>query len=193
MENNIDVTIREIFSLYEKHGADDYIGEPVSQLEHMCQTASHAINEGMDDEEILAAFFHDIGHLCEHIRPTESMDGLGTKDHEQIGADYLKEKGFPDRVVAPVQYHVQAKRYLTYQYPEYFNSLSAASRQTLLHQGGVMDADEAAEFERHPLFELIIKVRRWDERAKISGAPILDLSVMKEKVRNVLQVTRVKN
>lgn len=27
--------VDEIFALYEQYGGDDYIGEPVSQLEHM--------------------------------------------------------------------------------------------------------------------------------------------------------------
>ena len=31
------IVVNEIFSLYESYGAADYIGEPVSQIEHMCQ------------------------------------------------------------------------------------------------------------------------------------------------------------
>jgi len=29
------MNINELFNLYEKHGGKDYIGEPVSQVEHM--------------------------------------------------------------------------------------------------------------------------------------------------------------
>ena len=53
----------EIIALYERHGADDYIGEPVSQLEHTGQSAQLAEREGYDEQVILAAFLHDIGHL----------------------------------------------------------------------------------------------------------------------------------
>lgn len=56
--------IAEVFGVYEQHGMADYIGEPVSQIEHMSQTAQQAMAEGFDDEVVLAAFFHDIGHLC---------------------------------------------------------------------------------------------------------------------------------
>ena len=61
---NPEKIVNEIFALYEKHGDEDYIGEPVSQLEHMSQAAALAEEEGYDDEVVLAAFFHDIGHLC---------------------------------------------------------------------------------------------------------------------------------
>ena len=74
--------VSEIFNLYTRYGSSDYIGEPVSQLEHMCQAAQMAASEGADDEMVLAAFFHDIGHLCEFIMPLEKMDGIGIVDHE---------------------------------------------------------------------------------------------------------------
>jgi predicted HD phosphohydrolase len=44
----------EILSLYRLNGNQDYIGEPVSQIEHMCQCAQLAEKEGYDDEVILA-------------------------------------------------------------------------------------------------------------------------------------------
>ena len=50
------IVVDEIFSLYENYGAADYIGEPVSQIEHMCQAAQLAEAEGYDDEVILASF-----------------------------------------------------------------------------------------------------------------------------------------
>src|SRR6266498_2993846 len=128
----------EIMTLYHQYGDDDYIGEPVSQLEHMCQCAQLAEEEGYDEEVILAAFFHDIGHLCEHIMPLQQMNGFGVVDHEKIGADYLRSKGFSSTIASLVENHVQAKRYLTYRYPGYYKKLSEASKQTLELQGGKM-------------------------------------------------------
>ncbi|MDP2147097.1 MAG: phosphohydrolase, partial [Pseudomonas sp.] len=61
---NAEQVVAEVFGLYEQHGAADYIGEPVSQIEHMSQAAQLAMAEGFDDEVVLAAFFHDIGHIC---------------------------------------------------------------------------------------------------------------------------------
>ena len=44
----------QIFSLYEQFGAEEYAGEKVSQLEHMVQAAQLAMEEGYDDEVVLA-------------------------------------------------------------------------------------------------------------------------------------------
>src|SRR6202008_151815 len=102
-------TIKEVFSLYELHGDEDYIGEPVSQLEHMSQSAALAQVEGYHDEGVLAAFFHDIGHRCVAEGEAASMDGFGNVDHEQLGADYLMSRGFSPRIAALVKSHVIAK------------------------------------------------------------------------------------
>lgn len=171
-----------VISLYEKFGGDDYIGEPVSQVEHMCQSALLAESEGYDTEIILAAFFHDIGHLCEHIMEVKQMDGYGVVDHEKLGADFLLEKGFSENIASLVRNHVQAKRYLTFSNEEYYNRLSEASRKTLEFQGGRMTAAEASAFEADPLFDMHIRLRRWDEKAKLEHQPLPPLS----KYRNMM-------
>lgn len=183
----IEDTINEVFGLFEKFGKADYIGEPVSQIEHMSQAAQLAITEGSDDEVILAAFFHDIGHLCVAIDNTTSMNGYGVKRHEQIGGDYLREKGFPEKIARLVENHVQAKRYLTFKHPAYYDNLSHASKKTLVLQGGVMTDDEAIHFENDPLFNQSISLRRWDEQAKETNVPIIDLAMLKEKAIAVLK------
>lgn len=177
----------EVFVLYHQYGNADYIGEPVSQIEHMCQAAQLAEEEGYDEAVILAAFFHDIGHLCEHIMPVKQMDGYGVVDHEKLGADFLREKGFAETIASLVENHVQAKRYLTYHFPEYYNQLSAASKQTLAFQGGQMTLEEAMAFEADPLFDLHIKLRRWDEKAKLEHQPLPALDKYKEMVIRHLQ------
>jgi len=171
--------VNAVFALYEKHGDEDYIGEPVSQLEHMSQAAALAQAEGYDDEVILAAFFHDIGHLCAEEGEAESMDGMGNVDHEQLGADYLRGLGFSDRLAELVKSHVIAKRYLTYKYPEYYDKLSAASKGTLEFQGGVMSEDEAKVFEANPDAELIIKLRHWDDAAKEMNIPVNNMEYLR--------------
>lgn len=184
---NPEVIVDEVFALYERHGDEDYIGEPVSQLEHMTQAASLAEHEGYDDEVILAAFFHDIGHLCAAQGEAESMDGMGNVDHEKLGADYLLERGFSERVANLVRAHVIAKRYLTYKYPEYYEKLSPASRVTLEFQGGIMSADEATAFEANPDKDLIIRFRHWDDEAKLENVPVTNLSSLKQKALDHLK------
>lgn len=178
MENTAEI-VDEVFDLYAKYGDADYIGEPVSQIEHMSQSAQLAIDEGYDDEVVLAAFFHDIGHIC--AASAGSMGGFGKKSHERIGADYLRGCGFPERVAKLVENHVQAKRYLTFRYPEYYQQLSEASKKTLEYQGGVMSEVEAENFEADPLFETSIRMRRWDELAKETDVPVIDLKILREK------------
>jgi phosphonate degradation associated HDIG domain protein len=186
MKDKVDQIIDEVFDLYELHGGEDYIGEPVSQLEHMSQSAQLAVEQGYDDEVVLAAFFHDIGHICVMQNASNSMDGYGVKRHEKVGADYLRSKGFPERIAKLVESHVQAKRFLTYKYPEYYNSLSDASKKTLEFQGGRMEKDEADAFEADSLFETSILMRKWDELAKEINVPIIDMNDLKDRARNVL-------
>ncbi|MBL0744516.1 HD domain-containing protein [Chryseolinea lacunae] len=183
---SIDTIVDEVLGLYEKFGNADYIGEPVSQLEHMSQSAQLAIQEGYDDQVVLAAFFHDIGHICVMNNEENNMGGYGVKSHEKIGADYLRAKGFPEAVAQMVESHVQAKRYLTFKYPEYYNALSEASKKTLEYQGGPMHEDEALVFESHPLFPTFIRLRQWDELAKETEVPIVDFEEIRNRARKVL-------
>ena len=162
----------EIVNLYLQFGNQDYIGEPVSQIEHMTQCAQIAERKGYNVELILAALFHDIGHLCEQIMKVEQMDGFGVVNHEKLGADYILSKGFSPTIAELINSHVDAKRYLTYAYPEYFNQLSEASKQTLIHQGGRMTKEEAVIFESNPHFEWFIALRKWDEQAKLEHVPL---------------------
>ena len=171
--------VNQVFDLYETHGHADYIGEPVSQLEHMWQAAALAEAAGADEEVVLAAFFHDLGHLCAPATAADSMDGFGAVDHERLGADYLRARGFSARVARLVESHVQAKRYLTYKYPSYLRQLSEASRATLTFQGGVMSAAEAAAFEQDPDADLMLQLRRWDEEAKETDLPVGRLDHLK--------------
>lgn len=172
----------ELITLYRMYGNDDYIGEPVSQIEHMCQAAQLAEKENYDDEVVLAAFFHDIGHLCEHILEVGSMDGFGVIDHEKIGAEYLNKKGFSGRITKLVASHVAAKRYLTFKNPAYYNQLSDASKRTLEFQGDRMNEAEANAFEQEELFPLYLTLRGWDEMAKEENVPLPNLDYYRDLI-----------
>jgi phosphonate degradation associated HDIG domain protein len=178
----------EIMSFYQQHGGEEYAGEKLTQLEHMVQAAQLAEEQGYDDEVILAAFLHDVGHLCEPGHGDNEMDGFGIKDHEEIGAEFLKSKGFSKKIVRLVQSHVEAKRYLTLKNPSYYEQLSEASKKTLEYQGGRMEEDEASAFEQYPLFDLIIKMRKWDEQAKIEHKRIPDLNLYRQMIIDHLEL-----
>lgn len=174
-EKSIEVRVEEVFNLFDRFGNADYIGESISQLEHGCQAAQCAEKEGFSEEVILAALFHDIGHLCEMNGEKPQMGGYGVMEHEKLGADFLRERGFSENIAKLVQSHVDAKRYLCFADSEYYGKLSEASKKTLEYQGGVMSKAEAAEFENDPLFRTIIRMRHWDELAKEVGVPLPDM------------------
>lgn len=174
-----------IFDLYRQHGHAEYIGEPVSQLEHACQAGELALNANADPEVVLAAFLHDIGHLCA-AAGVEQMDGYGTVEHERIGADFLRAQGLPERVAKLTETHVQAKRYLTFKHPDYYQNLSDASKATLRWQGGPMNPTEAQIFEQDPEFQTILLIRQWDEQAKEEGKPLPDLALFESIYRHLL-------
>jgi 2-amino-1-hydroxyethylphosphonate dioxygenase (glycine-forming) len=176
----------QVLDLYARFGSRDYIGEPVSQLDHMSQTAQLAMHDGYDDEVVLAAFFHDVGHLCVAHTQENNMQGLGIKHHEHVGATYLRSLGFPEKIAQLVESHVTAKRYLCFVQPDYFNQLSPASQQTLMQQGGVMTTEEAIAFEKHPMAKLMVKMRQWDDAAKEANHPLIDITIIKNKIEAVL-------
>ena len=179
MKPTTESIVKEIFRLYDVHGMAEYIGEPVSQVEHMCQAAQLAEKEGHDEEVVLAAFFHDFGHICA-AESAAQMDGYGVQNHEKIGADYLRQAGFSEKIARIVESHVQAKRYLTFKHSEYHHRLSEASRRTLAFQGGRMSEKEAADFEQDPLFTLYLQLRNWDEQAKEERLPLPGLAKYRE-------------
>ena len=49
--------------LYDLLGDNDYVGEPVSLTQHALQSAFHARRVGLDDDVVLAALLHDVGHV----------------------------------------------------------------------------------------------------------------------------------
>jgi len=75
------VIANEIIQLYEQYGGSAYAGEKLTQLEHMVQAARLAEQEGYDEEVILAAFLHDVGHICVSANEDNAMSVWGIKKH----------------------------------------------------------------------------------------------------------------
>ena len=183
--NNV---IDKIFYYYENFGNKDYIGEPVSQIEHMVQAAMLAEEDNCSRDIILAALFHDLGHLIEFDEESkiEKMGDVGVKNHEQVGADYLRDLNIPYPIPELVEGHVSAKRYLTYKYPNYHDKLSDASKQTLIYQGGPMSKEEADKYEKNELFDTFLKMREYDDKAKETNKVIKSLTYYKIMLVNLL-------
>jgi phosphonate degradation associated HDIG domain protein len=161
-------TVDELFDLYDTVGDKSY-GESITQREHALQCAALAREAGASDALMVAALFHDVGHLVVDVQG-ESESELSTHDddHEERGARILARL-FGPRVAQPVALHVTAKRWRCTREPEYHDQLSTASQATLIAQGGWLDEEACQRFERHPGFDEALSLRTWDDMGKVEG------------------------
>jgi [1-hydroxy-2-(trimethylamino)ethyl]phosphonate dioxygenase len=171
--------LEEIEALYARHGGESY-GEGVTMLQHALQTAALAQAEGTDDNLVVAALLHDVGHF---LQPTD--DSYGYHKHDRSGGDWLARR-FGPAVSEPVRLHVAAKRYLCATEPDYFGRLSAASVHSLGKQGGPMSAAEAAIFAASPHAAAAVRLRRWDDGGKRDGLHVPDLSSYRQRIAQLL-------
>ena len=156
--------VTELAALLEGKGSRRYGLSDVNQLQHALQCAAHAEADSAPPATVLACLLHDVGHMIHQLG--ENPAGRGIDDvHEQLGADWLAKRFGPE-VSEPVRLHVAAKRYLCTVESDYFGKLSADSVRSLELQGGLMSAEELAEFRRHPQHEEAVRLRRFDEAAK---------------------------
>jgi gamma-butyrobetaine dioxygenase len=167
-------TSEQIAALFEVGGADQYLGEPVTQAEHMRQSAWLAEESGAPDHLVAAALLHDVGHFCGDVRAAALMSGTDNA-HQESGAAWLSQ-WFGPEVTEPVRLHVDAKRYLCATEPAYLAALSPASIYTLGVQGGQMSAAEAHLFAALAHAGDAVALRRLDDQAKVPGAPAPSLA-----------------
>ncbi len=176
--------VDHLMQIFATAGAARYGGEPVSQLDHALQCAVWARGADADDGLVAAALLHDIGHLT-YREPEEAMAEAVDDLHENRGAHLLAE-WFPPEVTEPVRLHVAAKRYLCVEDPGYFDRLSEGSKRSLELQGGAFSEREAASFIVQPFAEAAVRLRRWDEAAKIPGARTPDLESFRPLLASVM-------
>lgn len=163
--------LAEIARLFAERGGVAYAGEPVSQLEHALQCAWLAEQAGAEDALVTASLLHDLGHLliAEHQTLSRSPTELGIDDRHQYIAMPVLRGAFGLEVREPIRLHVDAKRYLCATRPDYFARLSPDSVRSLALQGGPMSAEAARRFADHPWSGDAIRLRLWDEEAKVAG------------------------
>jgi phosphonate degradation associated HDIG domain protein len=159
-------TVQPIVDLYAAQGGARHGNEPVTQLEHALQCAELARRAGAAVELVAAAFLHDVGHL---IAPQPHFTVRAIDDlHQYVSLAYLRPL-FGAAVLEPIRLHVDAKRYLCHADPGYRELLSAAGKRRLELQGGPLTGGEASAFLRHRFAQDALRLRRWDDQAKIPG------------------------
>lgn len=161
----------DIEHLLSTRGFHQYGREAVSQLEHALQCAQLAEQAGETPATTAAALLHDLGHLLAPGGDTAEQDDL----HQYVALPFLRGL-LPDAVLEPIRLHVDAKRYLCAMEPGYWETLSPASQHSLVLQGGVYTVPEAEHFARQPFAQEAIRLRRYDDHAKVPGLATPPLS-----------------
>jgi phosphonate degradation associated HDIG domain protein len=163
----MDLSTERIFQLLDSRGAGRYGLSAVTQKEHALQSADLATRRSLGDALVIAALFHDLGHLL--VGDDVNLAEQGVDDlHEETSANALA-KLFGNDVAEPVRLHVAAKRYLCAVNPAYYDKLSEDSRQSLLLQGGPMSPLEVAAFDKLDHRAAALALRLIDDEAKVAG------------------------
>jgi phosphonate degradation associated HDIG domain protein len=177
------MTTDDLFTLMRSRGIGRYGLSAVSQMEHALQSAALAAARGLGDEIVIAALFHDLGHLLTGDDADLAAQGIDDV-HEETGAGML-ESLFGPAVAEPVRLHVAAKRYLCGVNPAYYDKLSEDSRQSLALQGGPMTADEVAAFDRLEHRAAALALRLIDDEAKVPDLATPGLDSYREVARRI--------
>ena len=192
----MSLSIPEIVQLLNSRATTWYGQESVSQLEHALQCADLAEKADETPETVVAALLHDLGHMLSPHRSGEvtdevpadalSTDAMPTKDdlHQFVALPFLRSL-FPDAVLEPIKLHVDAKRYLCAVDAGYWADLSPASKHSLELQGGTFDEQQVAAFEALPYYAEAVRLRRYDDLAKVPGHKTPDLAHFEKMMSQV--------
>jgi len=162
--------IAMIADLIDDKGEKRYGLSSVNQRAHALQAALLAEQSGCESALITAALLHDIGHMVHNLGEDPAAEGVDDR-HEELGGEFLR-RWFGSDVTEPVRLHVAAKRYLCATESDYFGRLSPDSVRSLELQGGPMSEAEVAAFRAVPEHEAAVKLRRFDEEAKVKGLAV---------------------
>jgi phosphonate degradation associated HDIG domain protein len=174
-----------IMDLFARRGATAYHGEAVSQVEHALQAADLAAREGAPDQLVVAALLHDLGHLLDGQDEDLAQRGVDGR-HEEVGHSWLA-RHFGPEVTEPIRLHVAAKRYLCAGSPAYLDGLSPSSRLSLSLQGGTMSDQERAAFENNLAHGDAVRLRHWDDTAKVPGLEVPGLDHYRDRLQKMIK------
>ena len=169
----MSLTIPDIVELLGSRATTWYGQEAVSQLDHALQCAHLAEQANESPETVVAALLHDLGHM---LSPQQELvadqSAMPSKDdlHQFVALPFLRSL-FPDAVLEPIKLHVDAKRYLCAVDAGYWGDLSPASKHSLELQGGRYDEAQVRTFEGLTYYAEAVRLRRYDDLAKIPGQP----------------------
>jgi predicted HD phosphohydrolase len=160
--------LRSLRGVWDENAVDD--------LDHALQSAARAVDDGADDELVLAAALHDLAHspLC---------DSPNRDCHDVAAQDWLTPR-YGARVGWLAGAHVAAKRYLAATEPGYADALSSTSVLSLQAQGGAAVDDEML---CHPWWSDALRLRHYDDAAKVPGAAAVSVEDVLAVAERVLR------
>lgn len=175
--------VDRLADIFERRGAEAYLGEDVTMAEHMLQCAALAEAEHAPDTLVASALLHDVGYFTGEF--AFSIEDTKDSHHDAVGARFL-EAYFPPAITDPVRLHVAAKRYLCAVEKDYYAKLSATSKHTLSLQGGPMSESELADFRRLPFYREAVQLRLWDDAGKAVGLKVRRFAEYRALLQSVL-------
>lgn len=172
----MSLTLSEVLGLLYRRGQNQYGMEAINQLEHALQCADLAEKAGETPETVVASLLHDLGHLLAAEREGVKEHNTDQDDlHQYMALPFIRTL-FPDAVLEPIRLHVDAKRYLCFIDAAYWADLSPASKRSLELQGGVFNEAEAQAFMALPFAAEAVRLRRYDDLAKVPAKVVPDLA-----------------
>jgi phosphonate degradation associated HDIG domain protein len=173
----------ELETIYAERATKRYGLAAISQLDHALQGAALAVADGEPDSVVVATLLHDVGHMIHKLGEQPAKRGIDDH-HEALGAKFLA-KHFGADVSEPVRLHVAAKRYLCTVEADYFAKLSEDSVRSLELQGGRMSVAELDAFKGTAYWEAAVKLRRYDEAAKVPDKVVSGFATYRSRIAKV--------
>ena len=108
------------------------------------------------------------GHLLNLQGDTPTARGIDDQ-HQHFAIPFIRAL-FRPAIVEAIRLHVDAKRALCAIDSDYYDALSEDSKRSLTLQGGIFSREQLKDFLAKPHAEGAMRVRRWDDQAKVAGA-----------------------
>ncbi len=162
-----------IVSSFSKAAQIQYGESAVTELEHALQCAELADKASADDDLVFACMLHDVARFAlpqNQISDTLQNTELdkNAKGHGAAAAEMM-DGLLPQRSLFCIKHHAEAKQYLCQTNPRYREKLAAASIKTLAIQAAETDGQQLETLSRHEWWPDALRVRVWDDGAKIKG------------------------
>lgn len=161
-------SLHVLISLWQEQSAQHHFDSDLSLCRHSLQCARLAEVERASEAMIVAALFHEVGHLA----PLSSKGAM--VDHGAVGATVLAPWLLP-LVTEPIRLQWPAIRYLCTVDPAYWASMSPGLRQACEEQGGTLAPNQVARFESTRFAPQAVQLCRWHQRARNLPESVPDL------------------